>query len=181
MIIDHDAANVEVLRRFGFEVFYGDITRLDLLESAGASEAELLVIAIRDVEKAKKLVELVRKHYPKLTIVANAADRSATYELMDLGVKRIRRETFGSALDMGQDALVELGMDPYEAYRKKRLFRRMDELSLPELYRLHREDEEKYVSVYQKQSDDLEELMKLDQEARGVGVDEAWKAANPEK
>ena len=77
VILDHDAANVDILRRFGFEVYYGDITRLDLLAAAGAAEAELIIITIGDVEKARELVRLVQKHYPHRKIAANASDRPA--------------------------------------------------------------------------------------------------------
>ena len=112
VILDHDAANVDVLRKFGFEVYYGDITRLDLLEAAGAAEAELLIITIGDIEKSRELVKLATKHYPHLKIAANASDRSSAYKLMDLGITQIRRETFGSALTLGRDALQLLGTNP---------------------------------------------------------------------
>ena len=181
VILDHDPANVDILRKFGFEVYYGDITRLDLLEAAGAEEAELLIITIGEVEKARELVDLARKHYPHLKIAANAADRSAAYDLMDLGVTQVRRETFGSALDLGQVALQLLGTDPYEAHRLMRLFRKNDEGMMPELYQMHREDEEKYISMYQQQSAVLEELMTLDTQIDRDEVDKAWTAANPEK
>lgn len=180
VILDHDAANVEVLRKFGFEVYYGDITRLDLLEAAGAREAELLIITIGDTEKAYELVELAQKHYPHLKIATNAADRTAVYRFMDLGIRAIRRETFSSALLLGQDALKLLGMDPYEVYKLRRLFRKKDEEMLPELYRIHREDEEQYISVYRKHNTDLEELMKLDQIEDMEELDKAWTAQNPE-
>ena len=180
VIIDHDAGNVDVLRRFGFEVYYGDITRLDLLKAAGASEAELLIIAIRDVDKAAHLVELAKKHYPHLEILANAADRSSTYKLMDLGITKVRRETFGTALSMGQDALQALGVDPYEAYRMVRIFRKDDQAKLPELYKILQEGEDKYITMYQKHNSDLEELMTLDLESERDKLDKAWTAANPE-
>ncbi|MBM9513393.1 monovalent cation:proton antiporter-2 (CPA2) family protein [Desulfogranum marinum] len=180
VILDHDAANVDILRKFGFEVYYGDITRLDLLEAAGADEAELLIVTIGDKDKASELVELVQKHYPHLKIAANAADRSAAYQLMDLGITVIRRETFGSALSLGQESLKLLGVDPYEAYRLKRIFRKKDEEMMPELYRMHREDEDQYISMYQKHNIDLEELMRLDQNADTEELDKAWTAKNPE-
>jgi len=180
VILDHDAANVDVLRKFGFEVYYGDITRLDLLEAAGAAEAELLIITIGDIEKSRELVELSTKHYPHLKISANAADRSSAYELMDLGVTQIRRETFGSALALGQDALKILGFDPYETHRLMRIFRKNDEEMMPELYKIHREDEEQYITMYQKHNADLEELMTLDLNTDMEELDKAWTAANPE-
>lgn len=180
VILDHDAANVDVLRKFGFEVYYGDVTRLDLLEAAGAAEAELLVITIGDLEKSRELVELVRKHYPHIKIAANAADRSAAYALMDLGVRSIRRETFGSALHLGQEALQLLDMDPYEAYRLMRIFKKKDEETMPELYKIHREDEENYISMYRKHNADLEEIMTLDMHSDLEKVDKAWTVGNPD-
>lgn len=180
VIIDHDAANVDVLRKFGFEVYYGDITRLDLLEAAGGAEAELLIITIGDIDKAAELVELARKHYPHLQIAANAADRSSAYKLMDLGVTAIRRETFGSAMALGQEALKLIGFDPYESYKLKRLFRKKDEEMMPELYKIHREDEDQYISMYRKHNADIEELMTLDRNTDLDELDKAWTAANPE-
>lgn len=180
VILDHDASNVDILRKFGFEVYYGDVTRLDLLEAAGAEQAELLIISIGDIEKSSELVELVQKHYPHLKIAASGSDRSSVYQLMDMGVPKIRRETFGSALELGQDALNLLGFDPYEAYRLMRIFRKRDEDMMPELYSMHRKDEEQYVSMYQKHNSDLEELMKLDQGEDQEELDKAWTAKNPE-
>lgn len=180
VILDHDAANVDILRRFGFEVYYGDITRLDLLEAAGAGEAELIIITIGDIEKARELIHLVQKHYPHLKIAANASDRSAAYELMDMGITTIRRETFGSALSLGQDVLKILGVHPYEAYKLMRIFRKKDEDSMPDLYRIHRDDEEKYISMYQKHNADLEELMKMDLDADMEELDKAWSVGKPQ-
>lgn len=179
-ILDHDANNIDFLRRFGFEVYYGDVTRLDLLESAGAEEAELIIITMGNFEKSKELIELVRKHYPHLKIAVNAADRSEAYGFMDLGVNAIRRETFGSALSLGRDALQLLGFDPYEAYKCMRLFRKKDEDALPELYKIHRQDEARYISMYQQHNADLAELMKRDMEDDMEELEKAWTAGNPE-
>lgn len=180
VILDHNEANVDVLRRFGFEVYYGDVTRLDLLESAGAAEAELLIIALGDHEKSMSLVKLSQKHYPQLKIAVNAVDRRAAFEFMDLGVTTIRRETFSTALALGQDALQLLGFDPYEAYKIRRLFRKKDEETMPELYRIHRQDEESYISMYQQHNANLVELMTKDREIDMADLDKAWTAANPE-
>jgi CPA2 family monovalent cation:H+ antiporter-2/glutathione-regulated potassium-efflux system ancillary protein KefC len=180
VILDHNEANVDVLRRFGFEVYYGDVTRLDLLESAGAAEAELLIITLGDHEKSMELVKLVHKHYPQLKTAVNAVDRGAAFEFMDLGVTTIRRETFGTALTLGQDALQLLGFDPYEAYKIRRLFRKKDKETMPELYRIHRQDDDKYISMYQQHNANLAELMTKDREIDMVELDKAWTAANPE-
>ena len=147
----------------------------------GAATAELLIIAIRDVEKSKKLVELSNRHYPNLKIVVNAADRASAYELMDLGVKNIRRETFGSALALGQVALEALDFHPYEAHRLMRIFRKNNEAMLPNLHKIHRKDEDTYISMYQKHNADLEKLLKLDLQSDKSEFDQAWNATNPEK
>jgi CPA2 family monovalent cation:H+ antiporter-2/glutathione-regulated potassium-efflux system ancillary protein KefC len=180
VILDHNEANVYVLRRFGFEVYYGDVTRLDLFESAGATEAELIIITLGDHEKSMELVKLVQKHYPQLKIAVNAVDRGAAFEFMDLGVTTIRRETFGSALTLGQDALQLLGFDPYEAYKIRRLFRKKDKETMPELYRIYRQDEGKYISLYQEHNANLAELMTKDRKINMEELDKAWTAANPE-
>jgi monovalent cation:proton antiporter-2 (CPA2) family protein len=180
VILDHNEANVDVLRRFGFEVYYGDVTRLDLLESAGAAEAELLIITLGNHEKSMELVKLAQKHYPQLKIAVNAVDRGAAFGFMDLGVATIRRETFGTALTLGQDALQLLGFDPYEAYKIRRLFRKKDKETMPELYRIHRQDEDKYISMYQQHNANLAELMTQDRQIDMAELDKAWTAANPE-
>jgi CPA2 family monovalent cation:H+ antiporter-2/glutathione-regulated potassium-efflux system ancillary protein KefC len=181
VILDHDATNVDVLRKFGFEVYYGDVTRLDLLEAAGAGEAELLIITIGNVKKARKLITLSQKHYPHLKIAVSSADRAAAYEFMDLGISVIKRETFDSALALGCDVLQLLGMPTYEAHRLTRLFRRKDEEMLPELYQIFKSDSEKYVSMYQKHNADLEELMLHDSNVDMEEIDRAWTAGNPEE
>ena len=179
VILDHDASNVSVLRKLGFEVYYGDATRLDLLESAGAAEAELLVITIGERERAHHLVELVKKHYPNLKIVISAHNRESAFELMDLGLENIHRETFGSALNVGQDVMQQLGMDPYEAYRLSRFFKHKEQELMPALY-AKRCQEEQYISLYQKHHQHLEKLMTYDQQEQLAALDKAWTAKNPE-
>lgn len=179
IILDDDAENINVLRKLGFEVYYGDATRLDLLESAGVHEAELLVITMSDSEKSKHLVELARKHYPHLKVVVNASDRKAAFELMDLGVENIHRETFGSALSIGQNVMRELGIDPYEAYRLMRIFRKKDQDMMPELHKAKNESEN-YISLYHRHHEDLEQLMQFDQNEQLKALDKAWTAKNPE-
>lgn len=181
VILDHDASNVDVLRRFGFEVYYGDVTRLDLLEAAGAGDAELLIITIGNVDKARALVTLCQKHYPHLQIAVSSADRAAAYEFMDMGITVIKRETFDSALALGCDVLQLLGMPTYEAHRLTRLFRRKDEEMLPELQKIFKSDRDHYVSMYQKHNAELEELMLLDTNVDMEEIERAWTAGNPEE
>lgn len=176
VIVDNNATHIDILRKFGFEVYYGDITRLDLLEAAGAAEAELLIITISDIKKAKELVQLAKKHYPNLKIAINAYDRASSYDLMDLGIKNIRMETFASAINLGQDSLELLGVDPYEAHKMAQIFRKKDKDMLPELYKIHREDEENYICMYQKHNENLEEIMSLDLDIGEMEkLEKAWR------
>jgi CPA2 family monovalent cation:H+ antiporter-2/glutathione-regulated potassium-efflux system ancillary protein KefC len=179
IILDHNASNVSVLRKLGFEVYYGDATRLDLLASAGASSAELLIITLSDTHAAKQLVELANKHYPQLKVVVSANDREASFDFMDLHISEIYRETFGTALNMGQAAMKQLGIDPYEAHRLKHIFQQKDAEMVPELYK-KRNEEEGYVSLYQSHHQHLEELMSFDNYDCLVALDKAWTAKNPE-
>lgn len=181
VILDHDESNVDVLRKFGFEVYYGDATRLDLLESAGAGEAELLLIALDGDEKSLELVKLAKKHYPKLKIAVSAKDRRAAYDFMDEGVSSIRRETFGSALRLGQDALKLLGFDPYDTVKRMRLFRKHDEKSMKELFKAYKEQREDYFNIYRENDFQLTRLMTRDLEVNALEeVDRAWSPGNPE-
>src|SRR5262249_52382223 len=114
-LLDYDPDQIDFIRRFGFKVFYGDATRLDLLHSARAAEAKLLVIALDDVAASLRLVDLAREHFPNLKIVARARNVGHYLELRSRGVERIERETFEAALRAGRQALEALGDAPFEA------------------------------------------------------------------
>ena len=98
------------MRRFGNKVYYGDATRLELLESARARDAKLFVLAIDDVEASIKTAALVRKHFPNLPILARARNRVHLFRLRDLDVHAVERETFLSSLDTARQALVQAGL-----------------------------------------------------------------------
>ena len=125
-VLDHDAEQVEALRQFGFKVFYGDASRRDLLEAAGARQARILVIAIDDREKTLEIADTAKRNFPNLAIFARAWDRQHAYELINAGITRVYREVFGSSLDLAEDALRELGVHPYRAHRAARTFKHVD-------------------------------------------------------
>jgi glutathione-regulated potassium-efflux system ancillary protein KefC len=122
-VLDHDPEQIETLRKFGFRVFYGDATRLDLLQAAGMAQAHVLVNAIDNVEDSLALVDLVREHYPQLKIVARARNITHYYELRQRGVELAERETFESALMTARHTLESLGIAPYEARERADRFR----------------------------------------------------------
>ena len=122
-VLDHDAEQVAGVRKFGWDAFYGDATRLDLLRTAGAAKAKVLVVALDDVEQSEKLALLARDHFPQLTLVARARNVTHYNALRRLGVKHIQRETFESALLSGRQVLEQLGHGPHEARQLAQAFR----------------------------------------------------------
>lgn len=178
-ILDHDADNIELLKKLGFEVYYGDVTRLDLLEAAGISEAKLVIISISNIDVSEKIVEVIKKHYPKVKIITAAEDYYATHRLIDLNVDKVRITSLGSALMLGQDALKTLGIDPYDAYRLMRIFRKHNDDMIKDLHE-NRDELKEYVSTYKKQLIELEKLMKLDIEHDKKELDIAWSTTDPQ-
>ncbi|HJV59304.1 MAG TPA: glutathione-regulated potassium-efflux system protein KefC [Albitalea sp.] len=123
-VLDHDAEQIEAMRRFGWPVFYGDATRLDLLRTAGVEKARVFVIAIDDVDQSVALARMLREHFPQLAIVARARNVRHLYALRDAGVTLIERETLDSALMSGRSALEQLGWEPHQARTLALRFRR---------------------------------------------------------
>jgi glutathione-regulated potassium-efflux system ancillary protein KefC len=162
-VLDFDADAIELLRRFGFRIFYGDATRLDLLHAAGAERAKVIVNAIDDVESSLRLVEIVRQHFPHVTIVARARNVNHLYELRRLGVTLIDREVFESSLLAGRRTLEALGVHPYEA--RERAFRfRQHNLSLLESLDGRVLDEAERAKRVRAARGELERQFQLDQE-----------------
>jgi monovalent cation:proton antiporter-2 (CPA2) family protein len=172
VVLDHDAEQIDVLRRFGFKVHYGDASRLDLLEAAGAREAALIVIAIDDAEKVLEIADTVRRHFPSLRILARAYDRTHAYRLVNAGVDEVFREVFGSSMDLGERALVAIGKHPYEAHRAARAFRAHDE----ELLRRaapHMNDSARLVDISRAARAEISNVLSGDR-ADGRSADRAW-------
>ncbi|MBW4660075.1 MAG: glutathione-regulated potassium-efflux system protein KefC [Drouetiella hepatica Uher 2000/2452] len=172
-VLDHSPGQIELLRRFEWKVFYGDASRLDLLHAAGAERAKLLVVAIDEPEKILEVVELARKHFPHLKILARAVDRRHAYELIRQGVDVIQRETFGSALDMGVAALKLLGVRSHRAHRVAQTFRQHDEAALHEMAVLEGDDAV-VIARSRQLAKDLEQLLQSDEKDLIQDADQAW-------
>ena len=172
-VLDHDPDNIEVIGRFGYKVFYGDATRLDLLQAAGAGHARLLVVAIDQVEDSLKLVDLARTHFPNLQMVVRARNVRHWLELASRGVDTAERETFESALRSGRQALEKLGMSPFEARELADTFRRTNLATLRAM-RPHFQDQEKLVDLARSGLNELEENLRRDREARGEPAQQDW-------
>ena len=172
-VLDIDSDQVDVLRRLGLRVFYGDASRHDLLHAAGAQQAKLLVLALDDPERTLDLVRTVRRHFPHLTILARAHGRRDAYDLIDAGVDHVYRETLDTSLRIGVDALRIIGVRAYRAVRSARTFLRHDEAAVRDLAGM-RHDRRSYINVAKQRIRDLEELLLSDLRDRDDSVDAGW-------
>ncbi len=172
-LLDHDSGQIEFTGRFGNKVFYGDASRRELLEAAGAARAKLLVVAIDQRAKAVEMVRVAKEHFPKLKVLARAYDRSHAYRLMEAGADVVTRETFGSALILGEEAYKALGYDDAQAYRIMRTFKRHDEEGLEKLYELWGDDHH-YGMQVRHHLDELRKVLQDDTDTAEEHFREAW-------
>jgi glutathione-regulated potassium-efflux system ancillary protein KefC len=173
-VLDHDPDQIEVLRRFGFKVFYGDATRADLLRAAGAARARALVVAIDDIEDSLQLVETVRRDWPELQIFARARNVTHYYQLMDRGVTMIERETFESALQLGRSVLTAgLGHNAYRIRQAALKFRKLNIANVHAVYPYYK-DREQYVSMAKQAREELEEMIARDRRAQEGETRHDW-------
>ena len=162
-LLDHDAEMVEAVRAFGYRVFYGDASRLDLLRTAGAATAKILVVAVDDVGQSLKIVDLAKEHFPQLQIVARARDVTHWNALRDRGVMRVERELFESSLRSGRTVLELLGQPPDEAKQNAMRFREHNIALFEQMYP-HHKDRAKVIAVVRQGRQQLEQQMAQERE-----------------
>jgi glutathione-regulated potassium-efflux system protein KefB len=136
-VLERDISAVSLMRKYGYKVYYGDATELELLRAAGAASAQSIVITCSNPEDAMTIVHLCQQHFPHLHIMARARGRVEAHELLQAGVTQFSRETFSSALELGRKTLMSLGMHPHQAHRAQQHFRRLDMRMLRELMPAH--------------------------------------------
>ena len=163
-LIDDDPAQIELVKRFGVKVFYGDGGRLDILRSAGIEETKMVVIAVAGGDRILSIATQIRRYYPDVIIAARAVDRSHAHDLMALGVQVIERETFRSALRLGEQALVALGQSEDAAARVAGAFQVHDERMLRDSYAV-RHDRDAYIGFVRRSTEMLDAVMKADRES----------------
>ena len=163
-LLDHDAGQIELTGRYGSKVFYGDAGNVELLKSAGAENARLLVIAIDEREKVVSMIHSVRMHFPGLKILVRAYDRTHAYELIHAGADFIARETFGSALAMGEEALKLLGTREERAKRMVARFDKHDTEGMHKLSEVWGDDHEYGLRIRQN-LEDLEHVLQTDMDS----------------
>jgi voltage-gated potassium channel Kch len=172
-VLDNDSDQVDLLRRMGLKVFYGDATRHDLLAAAGANQARLLVLALDSPERNLALCHTARKHFPHLRVMARAAGWDDAHELEVAGAEHVYRETLDASLRLGADALSLLGQRAYHAIRAARKFRRHDEEVVRNLAAM-RDDRAAYLDTAREHIRELEELLRSDLAERTDDVDAGW-------
>ena len=172
-VLDNDAGHIDVLRKFGYKVFYGDADRLDLLYAAGAHKAKLLVVAVGNPAKSLAVCELAQKHFPQLKLLVRAIDRPHAHQLLQQGVDMVYRETVGSAVDLGVNALKELGVRANQAWRAGQTFKQHDEKLLREQTAFI-DDESMYITKSVQYRHILAEMLQANQEDRRSEIMSAW-------
>ena len=172
-VLDHEPDQIELVRKFGFEVYYGDATRLDLLESAGIEKAKALIIAIDDVEAATGLAKLAKQHFPNLKVFARARNIQHVFDLMDAKVDFIERETFESSLKMGTNVLQVLGWAPYDSVLAGHIFRQHNYKMLEELHKARNIQSADFVAQSKQAREDLEKLFEKESQIK-VNNDKSW-------
>jgi len=161
--LERDPGQVDVVRRFGNKVYFGDPTRAEVLRASGAAQAKLLVVLLDDMEAVLRVVEVAHRNFPQLRILARARNRRHAHLLMDRGVDGLVRETFYSSLVLAEEALTTLGIDAEAASRAVALFRDQDEKTLVSSHAIYR-DEQKLIQTTQDATAELESLFEADRQ-----------------
>jgi monovalent cation:proton antiporter-2 (CPA2) family protein len=159
--LESDSEQLDIVRRYGATVHYGDASRLDLLRAAGAEHAKIFVLAISDLEQSMRVAEAVTKHFPHLKIIARARNRRHAHKLMDLGIEHIFRETLLSSLAMTELVLLNLGHSSENAKHVINAFCERDAKLLVEQHAIH-DSEEKLIQSVKETADELESLLRID-------------------
>lgn len=172
-ILDNDSDRVDLLRKMGFKVFYGDATRVDILKAAGADHAKILIAAIGSPTINHELVDKAQQLFPHLEIMVRAENRFDAYEFMDMEIKDIYRETLDTSVRLGIDVLVKMGFRRYSATRAGQNFIKYDEAALHPLA-AHRHDVNTYIFNVKEHIRFQEQLLTNDREVNPTLNDHAW-------
>jgi len=174
-VLDMDSDRVDSLRKMGFKVYYGDASRLELLKAAGCENAKLFIAAIDNPRVNLEVVEMIKKHFPHLKVLARAKNRNDAFELVDMGVNGFYRENMYSAVHLGVDALVEMGQRRYTATRQGQRFIKYDEQSIFRLAE-KRHDKKAFLMSTMEEIELQEQLLRNDLYAQLGANDHAWES-----
>ncbi|WP_036154527.1 monovalent cation:proton antiporter-2 (CPA2) family protein [Maribacter forsetii] len=172
-ILDQDSNRVDVLRKMGFEVYYGDATRLELLEAAGIAQAKILICAIDNPPVTLEITKLVKEKYPHVELMIRAQNRNDAYELLNMGFENIYRESLDTSLSLAKDVLSKLGFRKYTLNRQVQNFIKYDETSLRRLAAEPKGNED-YIFKVRKELEEQERLLEEDFKRGIVEYDNHW-------
>jgi len=173
-ILDNNPANVEILRKYGFKLYFGDVTRPQLLENAGIKNARMLILSMAEHEEALKVAQYVREKHPHVKILARAKDIFHEFEYFKLNIHTVQREMFDSANELGTQALTELGFSKYEAYRATRTFKHHENRVIDELYQKWKDDHNESVRESHRFHDQVSETLQAEKDYYMRESDCAW-------
>ncbi|WP_167618398.1 monovalent cation:proton antiporter-2 (CPA2) family protein [Maribellus sediminis] len=173
-ILDNNPSNVEILRKYGFKLYFGDVTRPQLLETAGIKNARMLILSMAEHDEALKIAAFVREKYPHVKILARAKDIFHVFEFFKLDVRTVQREMFESAAELGAKALNELGYTKYEAYRATRTFKHHEDSVTDELYRHWMEDRNEFIRETRRFAEQVSETLQTEKNFSIHDSDCAW-------
>ncbi|MBM1107150.1 cation:proton antiporter [Aurantibacter crassamenti] len=172
-ILDHDSNRVDFLRKMGFEVYYGDATRIDLLESAGIAEAKIVICATNKISVSKAISKIIKDKYPHVELMIRTKNRYDAYELLNLGNENIYRESLETSLTLAKDVLSKMGFRKYTLNRQIQNFIKYDEKSLRRLATEAKRDEN-YIFKAKKELEQQEKFLNEDFKRGIVAYDNHW-------
>jgi len=172
-ILDHNPDQIEDARRFGYRVYYGDASRLDMLRSAGAEEAKLLIITVDNPDMALAITDLAQQHFPQLTILARARGMAVAMEFLKRDISLFQREVQESALLLGEDALKQLGYGAFQAKQMAHIFRNHEYTLLRKIYQT--DVLEKRIHISRMARKELAQILEADEQEQQHLRDHSWR------
>ncbi|NQU85945.1 MAG: cation:proton antiporter [Mariniphaga sp.] len=173
-LIDSNPANIEILRKYGFKLYYGDVTRPQILEKAGIENARILILSMAEYDQALKVAAYVKTNFPDVQIFARAKDIFHAFEFFKLNIKTVQQETFNSAVELGAKALTGLGFTRYQAYRAARTFKHHEDEIVQELYEHWLKDEVHFIQETRRLSKEIKETLDAEKNYSIHDSDCAW-------
>ena len=165
VVLDEDARQIETLRKFGVRAYYGDASRLSLLEAAGIERSKVFVAALRNTTQQVQMIEQIRRRWPHVHIIARATDRTSAYRIAAAGAQTVVREMLAGSVEAGREALKQLGTHPYRAEGIARAFRKHDDETFEVLRDVWTEDflnDSNYMNRARERSEELGDLLRSD-------------------
>lgn len=159
--LESDVRQVDFVRRFGNKVYYGNPANMDFLRAAGVGRAKIFVLAMDDVNDSVKTAEAMHRLFPKVAVYARARDRAHAYQLMDIGVAVINRETYLSSLDLAKKVMTGLGMNEERVSRDIETFKAYDDKLIVRQHAIY-QDEAKLIESVKESMLELEALFESD-------------------